>query len=235
MVQIRFRSPVVRRGRRCHLSFAPGLDRCRRERSTPPSNCRNTCRLGVARNRAGAGLGALPARGAERPPRRARLAIGDSHTWLAGACSQYPHWDWRRPDRTRLGRRGDCPGARAFRRRHTAVIFDLATNDADDPAGFGANLRLVWRTIGPDRSLVLVTGWRIDAPENRDGLHSVDRKIKRFAAHHPKRVAVVDWGQASTEAPTVLRAGGERGSLHLRRVPEAYGADPRPRELVSRE
>lgn len=116
------------------------------------------------------------------------LDIGDSHTWLSGCGAAYKNWD---VDCT--PGRGSTVGtyilAKRLRRRHTKVVFDLATNDRGDPVAYARNLRWVWDAIGKDRKLVLVTSWVPGAPSTAD---LVNEAIHDFA-DGKSRVAVAEW------------------------------------------
>lgn len=129
------------------------------------------------------------------------LVVGDSHTWLAGAGRQYPRWDTdARPGRNSA--EGLAVAEKLLRRRHKLVLFDLATNDYQDPAGLRANLRSLWSQIG-SRRLMLVTCWA-----EVFSCGPVNRAINGFVRRHPRRAKVIRWSRAARENPAWMSADG---------------------------
>lgn len=130
---------------------------------------------------------------------------GDSHTWLGGLGTQYPEWDT-----------DACPGRKStealnittnmLRGRHELVVFDIATNDADQPLVMKENLRLLWDVIGPDRKLVLVNSWFPQFGLNR--AQSVNNVLANFVTNHPVRSRLVDWATPASQHPEWLSDDG---------------------------
>lgn len=134
------------------------------------------------------------------------LAIGDSHTWLAGAGAQYPRWDVdSMPGRT--SSEGLPILRNKIRGRHETILFDLGTNDFSDPAAFRANLDRLWEIID-GRELVLVTSWAIRNSQIQTGVAAVNDEIRRFAAGHPRRSSVVEWGRTARDNPRLFDPDG---------------------------
>src|SRR5215213_9970360 len=77
------------------------------------------------------------------------LDVGDSHTWLTQGCCPYgPAWEVDAvPGRNSTEALAVLRSR--LRGRHDEVVFDLATNDAQDPASLRRNLNAVWHAIGP--------------------------------------------------------------------------------------
>jgi hypothetical protein len=138
-------------------------------------------------------------------PDSSKLVVGDSLTYLYGwGCDLFPdRWDVN----AKVGRNA-AEGAEvlrgSLRNRYRRVIFDLGTNDADDPAGYRSDLRDAFDLIG-DRPMTLVTVWT-----DRTGLDpaAINRQIEGFASAHPQRVSVVDWGQYLKAHPELLAPDG---------------------------
>lgn len=128
--------------------------------------------------------------------------LGDSHTWLAGGGTQYPVWDTNcRPGRDSTAAVEVL--AEWLRPRHKEVVFDLATNDHDDPVTFRANLRQVWSLLGPDRELLLVT-----THSEKFSTYAINQEIRDFVALHPNRSEFLNWAAWARDHPNAMSDDG---------------------------
>ena len=125
------------------------------------------------------------------------LDIGDSHTWLGAEFLAWPNWHVdARPGRAST--EGYAVMDALLTHSYRKVVFDLATNDSNDPANFEANLQRVWDRIGPHRELYLVTSCLPCCPTRPDQVNAV---IFSLAELHPQRITVIDWGSEAASHP----------------------------------
>lgn len=143
------------------------------------------------------------------------LYIGDSHTLMSGAHRTFHDCDVdARSGRTST--EGLSVLDRCLRPEHEVVVFDLATNDHDNPAHFEANLELLDDRVGP-RKLIMVNCWRQDRVNSHRGVNGV---LTGFVARHHDRAALVDWAAYIDGHPASL--GRDTDWVHF--TIEAYRA-----------